>query len=94
MLNRRTWEACPIDRTEALGNIYENGSQTCRLKGKTHRDAQLRELVHYITIEHAQEHEVVCGSEPTGEKRGEGETATARQPPRALGCEAATSSRG
>jgi hypothetical protein len=78
MLNRRTWEACPIDRTEALGNIYKNGSQTCRLKGKTYRDAQLRELVHYITVEHAPEHEVVCRSEPTGEKSGEDETAAAR----------------
>jgi hypothetical protein len=25
MLNQRTWEACPIDYTEALGNIYGNG---------------------------------------------------------------------
>jgi hypothetical protein len=30
MLNRRTWETYSIDCTEDLGNIYENGSQTCR----------------------------------------------------------------
>jgi hypothetical protein len=41
MLNRRIWEACPIDCTEALGNIYGNRSQTCRPKGKTYRDAKL-----------------------------------------------------
>jgi hypothetical protein len=39
MLNRRIWEACPIDCTEALGNIYRNRSQTCHPKGKTYRDA-------------------------------------------------------
>jgi hypothetical protein len=43
---------------------------------------------------HVPEHEVTCRSEPTGEKRGEGETATGQQPPRASGCKAATSSRG
>jgi hypothetical protein len=25
--NRRTWEACPIDCMETLGNIYGNGSR-------------------------------------------------------------------
>jgi hypothetical protein len=25
--NRRTWEACPIDYIETLGNIYGNGSR-------------------------------------------------------------------
>jgi hypothetical protein len=75
MLNRRIWEACPIDCTEALGNIYRNRFQTCRPKGKTYRDAQLRELVHSVMVEHAPEHEVVCGSKPTGEKRDEDDTA-------------------
>jgi hypothetical protein len=41
MLNRRTWEAYLIDCTEALSNIYMNGSQTCRPNGKTYKDAQL-----------------------------------------------------
>jgi hypothetical protein len=36
------------------------------------------ELVHSITVEHTPVHEVICGSEPTGEKRGEGETAAKR----------------
>jgi hypothetical protein len=63
-------------------------------KGKAYRYAQLGELVHSVVVEHAAEHEVACGSEPAGEKRGEGETAAKRQPPRALGCEAATSSWG
>jgi hypothetical protein len=45
-------------------------------------------------VEHAPEHKVVYGSEPIGEKRGEGETDAERQPPQALGCEAAMSSRG
>jgi hypothetical protein len=91
MLDRRTWETCPIDCMKGLGNIYENRSQTYRLKGKTYRYAQLGELVRSITIEHALQHEVTCGSEPAGEKHGEGETAAERQPPRALGYEAATS---
>jgi hypothetical protein len=39
MLNQRTWEACPIDCTEDLGNIYENRSQSCHPKGKTYRGA-------------------------------------------------------
>jgi hypothetical protein len=79
---------------KVLGNIYWNESQTYRLKGKIYRNAQLGELVHSIVVEHVVKHEVVCGSEPTGEKREEGETAVERQPPRALGCVAATSSRG
>jgi hypothetical protein len=69
---------------ETLGNIYGNGSQTCRPKGKTYRDAQMGELVHFIAVEHAPEHRVICESGPTREKCGEGETATERQPPRAL----------
>jgi hypothetical protein len=75
MLNQRIWEACPIGCTEALGNIYGNGSQTCHLKGKTYRDTQLEELVHSIVVEHAPENEVICRSKPVGEKRGEGEIA-------------------
>jgi hypothetical protein len=56
--------------------------------------AQLGELVHSDAIEHTPEHNVVCGSEPAGEKHEEGETAAEQQPPRASGYEAATSSRG
>jgi hypothetical protein len=76
MLNRKIWEACPIDSMKALGNIYENRSQTYRPKGKTYIDAQLGELFQSIMVEHVSEHEVICGSEPIGEKRGEGEIAT------------------
>jgi hypothetical protein len=57
-------------------------------------DAQLGELVHSVAVEHTSEHEVVCGSKPVGEKHGEGETVAERQPPRASGCEAASSLRG
>jgi hypothetical protein len=78
MLHRRTWEACLIDYTEGLGNIYGNRSQTYRSKGKIYRYAQLGELVHSIMVEHAPENEVICGSKPAGEKHGEGETATKR----------------
>jgi hypothetical protein len=91
MLNRRKCETCSFDCTKAMGNIYGNRSQTCRPKGKTYRNAQLRELVHFITVEHVLEHEVVCVSKPIVEKRGEDETATEQQPPRASGCEATTS---
>jgi hypothetical protein len=42
-------------------------------------------------VEHAPVHKVVCGSEPAGEKRREGEAAAEWQPPRASGCEATTS---
>jgi hypothetical protein len=94
MLVRRTWKACPIDCMEGLGNIYRNGSQTCHPKGKTYRYAQLGELVHSVVVEHAPEHEVSCGSEPVGEKRGKSETTIERQPHRASECEAATSSWG
>jgi hypothetical protein len=94
MLNRRIWETCPIDYTQALDNIYENGSQTCCPKGKTYRYAQLGELVHSVVVEHAPEHKVICGSEPAEEKHGEGETAAERKPPQASGREAATSSQG
>jgi hypothetical protein len=64
MWYRGTWEACPIDYTEGLGNIYGNGSQTCRSKGKTYRYAQLEELVNSITVEHVLKHEVICRSKP------------------------------
>jgi hypothetical protein len=93
-LDRRTREACPIDCTEALGSIYGNGSQTCRLKGKTYRGAQLGELIHSIMVEHTPELKVICGSKSAGEKRREGETTAERQPTRALGYEATTSSLG
>jgi hypothetical protein len=79
---------------KVLGNICGNGSQTCHPKDKTYRDAQLGELVHSVMVEHAPDHEVNCESESTWEKRGEGETAAERQPPRASDCEAVTSSRG
>jgi hypothetical protein len=79
---------------KTLGNIYENGSQACRMKGKTYKDGQLSELVHSVTVEHASEHEVIYGSKPVGEKCEEGETVAEQQPPRASGCEAATSSWG
>jgi hypothetical protein len=78
MLVQRTWEVCPIDCTECLGNIYRNGSQTCRPKGKTYRYTQLGELVHSDAVEHAPEHEVSYGSEPVGEKRGESEITAER----------------
>jgi hypothetical protein len=78
MLDRRTWETRLVDCTEFLGNIYENGSQTYRMKGKTYKDAYLGELVYYVTVDHAPEHEVICGSEPAGEKHGEDETAAER----------------
>jgi hypothetical protein len=52
------------------------------------------ELVHSVTVEHTPEHEVICGSEPTGEKRGEGATAAERQPPRASSGGVITSSWG
>jgi hypothetical protein len=81
MLDGRTREACLIDCTESLGNIYENGSQTCRPKGKTYRYAQLGELVRSITIEHTPEHEVIYRSKPAGGKHGEGETVVERQSP-------------
>jgi hypothetical protein len=73
MLDRRTGETRLIDCTESLGNIYGNGFQTCRLKVQTYRDAQLGERIHSVAVEHASEHEVVCGSKPVGEKRREGE---------------------
>jgi hypothetical protein len=78
MLNQRTWEACLIDCTKALGYIYGNRSQTCRMKGKTYRDAQPGELVNSVAVEHMQEHETIYGSEPVGEKHKECETTTER----------------
>jgi hypothetical protein len=44
-------------------------------------------------VEQLLEHELVCGSKPAWEHR-EGEAIAEWQPPRAAGCEAATSSRG
>jgi hypothetical protein len=44
-------------------------------------------------VEQLSEHELACGSEPAWE-RGEGESVAEQQPPRASGCEAATSSQG
>jgi hypothetical protein len=55
---------------------------------------QLEELIHSIMLEHEPEHEIICGSKPTGEKRGEGGTVVERQLHRVSGCEAATSSWG
>jgi hypothetical protein len=94
MLNRRTWEAYPIDCMKAMGNIYGNGSQTCHLKGKTYRDAQMEEIVHSVVVEQTPKHEVIYGSEPVREKCAEDETAAERQSPRASGCEVPTSSQG
>jgi hypothetical protein len=64
---------CLIDCTGALGNIYGNVYQTCHLKGKTYRDAQLGEPARFIVVDHVSEHGVICRSEPAEEKRGEGE---------------------
>jgi hypothetical protein len=94
MLNRRIWEACPIGCTEALGDIYGNISQIYHPNDKTYRDVQLGDLVHSIAVEHTLEHKVIYRSKSTGEKHGEGETATERQPLRASGCEATTPSWG
>jgi hypothetical protein len=44
-------------------------------------------------VEQLPEHELICGSEIAWE-HGEGEAIAEQQPPRASGCEAATSSRG
>jgi hypothetical protein len=63
---------------ETLGNIYMNKSQACHPKGKTYRDAQPGELVHFITVKRTPEHGVAYRGEPVGEKRGEGETSTER----------------
>jgi hypothetical protein len=45
-------------------------------------------------VKHVSEHDVVCRSEPVEEKSEEGKIAAEQQPPRASGCEAATSSWG
>jgi hypothetical protein len=45
-------------------------------------------------VEHTPEHEVICESEPIGEKRGEAKIAAERWPPQASSCEDATSSWG
>jgi hypothetical protein len=66
MLNRKTWEAYPIDSMEALGNIYGNRSQTYHPKDKSYRYARLGKLVYSDVVEHVPKHKVVCGREPTG----------------------------
>jgi hypothetical protein len=66
MLDRRIGDTHLIDSMESLGNTYGSGFQTCRMKGKTYRDAQLEELVHSVMVEHMPEHKVVCGSKPVG----------------------------
>jgi hypothetical protein len=53
----------------------------------------LGELVHSVMVEQLPEHELACGSEPAWEHR-EGEAVAERQPPRASGSEATTSSGG
>jgi hypothetical protein len=78
---------------ENLGQHIRERIQTCHSKGKTYRDAQLGELVHFVAIEQLSEHELACGSEPAWE-RGEGEIVAEQQPHRASACEATTSSRG
>jgi hypothetical protein len=74
-----------------LGQHIREWIQTCHPKGKTYKDVQLEEFVHFIAVEQLLEHELACGSEPAWECR-EGEAVAEQQPPRALGCEAATSS--
>jgi hypothetical protein len=76
-----------------LGQHIRERIQTCHPKGKTYKDAQLGEFVHSVAVEQLLEHELACGSEPAWE-REEGEPVAEQQPPRASGCEAATSSRG
>jgi hypothetical protein len=61
-----------------LGNIYGNRSQACDPKGKIYRDAQLGELVHYITVERVSELGVGYMGELVGEKCGKGETSDER----------------
>jgi hypothetical protein len=82
IIYQRTCEACPIDCMKGLDNIYGNGSQPCRPKDKTYIYAQLGELVHSVTVEHAPKHEVICRSKHIGEKHKEGKTGAERQPPR------------
>jgi hypothetical protein len=77
----------------ALDNIYGYGSQSCRPKGKTYKDAQLRELVHSVAVQQLPKHELICRSEPAWEHE-EGEAVAEQQPPQASGCEATTSSLG
>jgi hypothetical protein len=55
------------------------------LNGKTYKDAQLRELVHFVAVERAPEHGVAYRGELVGEKRGEDKTSAERQPPCASG---------
>jgi hypothetical protein len=73
--------------------IYTEQIQTCHLKGKTYRDAQLRELVHSVMVKQLPKHKLACVSEP-GWKREEAEAIAEQQLPQASGCEAAMSSRG
>jgi hypothetical protein len=81
MLDQRTGETHLINCMESLDNIYGNGFQTYHLKGKAYREGEFRELVHFIAIEYASEQEIICGSKPAGEKRGEGKIASEQQPP-------------
>jgi hypothetical protein len=59
---------------------YTERIQTCHPKGKTYRDAQLGELVHFTVVEQLPEHEVACGSEPAWERK-EDEAVAEQQPP-------------
>jgi hypothetical protein len=86
MLHQRTWEACPIDCKDALGNIYGNGSQTSCPQGKTYINAQLGELVHSVVVEHVLEHEVICRNKPAWEKHGEGGIVAKWLSPQASDC--------
>jgi hypothetical protein len=45
------------------------------MKDKTYKYAQMGELARFVTVEHALEHKVICGSKPVGKKHREGETA-------------------
>jgi hypothetical protein len=66
----------------------------CRRSRSIHhqRKETSPELARPVAVDHVSEHLVVCRSEPAGEKRGEGETATGQQPPQVKVCEATTSS--
>jgi hypothetical protein len=72
--NPKNMGACPIDCRKVLDNIYRSISHTCRPKDKTYIYAQLKELIHSITVERMPEYDVIYGSKPAREKRGEGET--------------------
>jgi hypothetical protein len=48
---------------ENIGQHIREQIQACHSKGKTYRDAQLRELVHSVAVEKLSEHKLVCKSE-------------------------------